>query len=125
MCAKHDFDPARRRVVRTVESGRVAATMRTRHQADVAPDSSATTGELGLEFIPLGWAACDPALDRGVYFRTLFQRFVETLKSEDCQRFAQPLGPAQPHPPLQTNFPKRQRFAEWMKTNSTSNCESF
>lgn len=92
MCAKYDFDPAKLRVVRTVQSEREAASMVARQQADVAPGSRAMAGEFGLEFIPLDWEAYDFALDRGVYFRTLFQRFVETLKSEDCQIYAQSLG---------------------------------
>lgn len=92
LCVKHDFDPAKLRVVRTVESEREAASMLARQQADVAPGSHSIARELGLDFIPLDWEAYDFALDRGVYFRTLFQRFIETLKSEDCQTFAQSLG---------------------------------
>lgn len=92
LCARHDFDPARLRVVRTVESEREAASMLAGQQTDVAPGSRAIAGEFGLDFVPLDWEAYDFALDRGVYFRTLFQRFVETLKSEDCQSYAQSLG---------------------------------
>ncbi len=92
LCATYDFDPAKLRVVRTVESEREAASMLARQQADVSPGSHAAAREFGLDFIPLDWEAYDFALDRGVYFRTLFQRFVETLKSEDCQRFARALG---------------------------------
>lgn len=92
LCVMYRFDPARLRVVRTVESEREAASMLARKQADVAPGSRAVASELGLEFIPLDWEAYDFALDRGVYFRTLFQRFIETLKSENCQVYAQSLG---------------------------------
>lgn len=92
LCAKHDFDPARLRVVRTVESEREAASMLAGRQTDVAPGSRAIAAEFGLGFVPLDWEAYDFALDRGVYFRTLFQRFVETLQSEDCQTYAQSLG---------------------------------
>jgi excisionase family DNA binding protein len=92
LCMQYDFDPAKLRVVRSVESEREAASMLTRQQADVAPGSRSIASEFGLEFIALDWEAHDFALNRGVYFRTLFQRFVETLKSEDCQRFAQSLG---------------------------------
>lgn len=92
MCVKHEFDPAKLRVVRRVEAEREAAAMLARRQADVAPGSRAVAGEFGLDFIPLDWEAYDFALDRGVYFRTLFQRFVETMKSEDCQMYAQSLG---------------------------------
>lgn len=92
LCVTHNFDPAKLRVVRTVDSEREAASMLARQQADVSPGSHAIAREFGLEFIPLHWEAYDFALDRGVYFRTLFQRFVETLKSEDCQRFARSLG---------------------------------
>lgn len=89
---KHDFDPAKLRVVRTVDSEREAASMLARQQADVAPGSEAVANEFGLEFIPLGWEAYDVALNRGVFFRTLFQQFMETLKNEDCQNLAQSLG---------------------------------
>lgn len=89
---KHEFDPANLRVVRTVETEREAASMLARQQADVAPGSRAMAGEFGLDFVTLDWEANDFALDRGVYFRTLFQRFIETLKSDDCQTYAQSLG---------------------------------
>jgi len=92
LCVQHEFDPAKLRVVRTVESEREAASMLARQQADVSPGSRAMAGEFGLDFIPLDWEAYDFALDRGVYFRTLFQRFIETLKDEDCQTFARALG---------------------------------
>lgn len=89
---KNEFDPAKLRVVRTVETEREAASMLARQQADVAPGSRAIAGEFGLDFVTLDWEANDFALDRGVYFRTLFQRFIETLKSDDCQTYAQSLG---------------------------------
>ena len=92
LCLKHDFDPAKLRVARTVESEREAASMLARQQADVSPGGRSTAREFGLDFIPFDWEAYDFALERGVYFRTLFQRFVETLKDDDCQRFAQSLG---------------------------------
>lgn len=92
LCVQHDFDPAKLRVVRSVDSEREAASLLARQQVDVAPGSRSTAGEFGLEFAPLDWEAYDFALDRGVYFRTLFQRFIETLKSEDCQMYAQSLG---------------------------------
>jgi len=92
LCAGHNFDPAKLRVVRTVESETEAASLLARQQADVAPGSRSVAGEFGLDFIPLDWEAYDFALDRGVYFRTLFQRFIETLKSEDCRMYAQALG---------------------------------
>lgn len=92
LCLQHDFDPAKLRVVRVVDSEREAASMLARRQADVAPGSRAIASEFGLEFMALDWEAYDFALNRGVYFRTLFQRFVEALKSDDCQRFSQSLG---------------------------------
>lgn len=92
LCVKHDFDPAKLRVVRTVDSEREAASMLARQEADISPGGHATATEFGLDFIPLDWEAYDLALDRGVYFRTLFQRFIETLRSDDCHRFAQSLG---------------------------------
>lgn len=92
LCINNDFDPARLRVVRTADSEREAASLLARRHADVAPGARSVASELGLEFAPLSWEAYDFALDRGVYFRTLFQRFIETLKSEDCRMYAQSLG---------------------------------
>ena len=92
LCVQHQFDPAKLRVVRTVDSEREAASMLARQQADVAPGSRAVATEFGLEFVPLDWEAYDFALDRGVYFRTLFQRFMETLRGEDSQTYARSLG---------------------------------
>lgn len=92
LCAKYQFDPAKLRVVRSVDSEREAASMLARQQADVAPGSRAVASEFGLDFVPLDREAYDFALDRGVYFRTLFQRFMETLKSEDSQAHARSLG---------------------------------
>lgn len=92
LCVKHDFDPARLRVARSVASEREAASLLARQRADVSPGSRAMAEEFGLDFVALDWEACDLALDRGVYFRTLFQRFIETLQSEDCRSFAQELG---------------------------------
>jgi putative molybdopterin biosynthesis protein len=92
LCVQYNFDPSRLRVVHTVQSERESASLLARQQADVAPGSRAIAGEFGLDFAPLDWEAYDLALDRGVYFRTLFQRFIETLKSEDSRMYAQSLG---------------------------------
>lgn len=92
LCVHRDFDPAKLRVVRTVESEREAASMLARQQADVAPGSHSIASEFGLDFVSLDWEAYDFALDRGVYFRTLFQRLIETLKGEDCRTHGQSLG---------------------------------
>jgi len=92
LCLQHDFDPRKLRVAQVAESAREAASTLARRQADVAPGARAIAAEFGLQFISLDWEAYDFALNRGVYFRTLFQRFMETLKGQDCQEFAHALG---------------------------------
>lgn len=92
LCLQHDFDPGKLRVVQVVDSAREAASTLARRQADVAPGARSIAAEFGLDFVSLDWEAYDFALDRGVYFRTLFQRFMETLKGKDCRDFSQSLG---------------------------------
>ena len=55
-----------------------------------AARSAAT--EAGLAFVPAGWEAFDFALYRGVFFRTLFQRLLDELKSPATQDLARALG---------------------------------
>ncbi|MFN2166478.1 MAG: substrate-binding domain-containing protein, partial [Anaerolineae bacterium] len=52
----------------------------------------AAASEFGLDFVPIGWEAFDFALPRGIFFRTLFQKLLEQLRSPECQRLGQMLG---------------------------------
>jgi hypothetical protein len=42
--------------------------------------------------VPTGWEAVDLALPRGLYFRTLLQRLLETLAADDTFLLAERLG---------------------------------
>jgi excisionase family DNA binding protein len=71
---------------------RDAASLIARGEGDAAPASRSIAYEFGLDFLSLGWEAYDLVLDRGIYFRHLFQKLLEQLKSAECQRIAQSLG---------------------------------
>jgi molybdate-binding protein len=88
----HQVDPARLTVAARVLSEREVASLLSRDEADVAPGTRSTAGEFGLDFLPIGWEAYDFALDRGVYFRALFQNVINFLKSSECQRIAERFG---------------------------------
>jgi excisionase family DNA binding protein len=60
--------------------------------AEVAPGVHAAATQAGLAFIPIGWEAFDFALYRGIYFRTLFQRLLDELKSTETKMLAGALG---------------------------------
>jgi putative molybdopterin biosynthesis protein len=90
--AQHGVDPSSLRAAAQAYSEREAASLVAMGQADIAPGARAAAAEFGLEFVSIGWEAYDLVLPRGVYFRTLFQKLVEQLKSTDCQRWAQVLG---------------------------------
>ncbi|QIT54757.1 helix-turn-helix transcriptional regulator [Aquisalimonas sp. 2447] len=61
-------------------------------EADAAPGSRGAAISHGLAFIPLGWEAVDLAMTRGVYFRVLLRRILETLLEPACQERARELG---------------------------------
>jgi len=90
--AQEGVDPASLRVTAHVYSEREAASAVAMDQADAAPGARAAATEFGLDFIPVGWEAYDLVLNRGVYFRTLFQKLFDQLKSPECQRWAKLLG---------------------------------
>ncbi|WP_245391622.1 helix-turn-helix transcriptional regulator [Thioflexithrix psekupsensis] len=60
-------------------------------QADIAVGSRAMAHELGLTFMALDWEAIDVALNRGVYFRHLFQQFLAFLQTPATQALSQSL----------------------------------
>ena len=86
------IDPADRRTTARAWSERDAAATVAMGQADVAPGIRAAASEFGLEFHPFGWEAFDLALSRGIFFRTLFRKVLEQLRSAECQRLSQLLG---------------------------------
>jgi len=90
--ARHDVNPANLHVTARAYSEREAASVIAMDLADVAPGARGAAVEFGLDFLPIGWEAFDFALPRGVYFRNLFQRLLEHLRSPECQHVAQRLG---------------------------------
>ena len=88
----HDLDPADRRITGRASSEREAASLIAIGNAEVGPGIRASAGEFGLDFLPIGWEAFDLALHRGIFFRSLFQRLLDYLRSSDCQRQATMLG---------------------------------
>jgi len=60
--------------------------------ADIAPGARAAASENGLTFVSTGWENFDLALERGIYFRRLFQDLVARLKDAETGRLAELLG---------------------------------
>jgi putative molybdopterin biosynthesis protein len=60
--------------------------------ADIAPGARAAAAENGLAFVSAGWENFDLALQRGIYFRKLFQDLVARLKDAETARLAELLG---------------------------------
>lgn len=90
--SQHGVDPAQLKITTRTLSERETGSVLAQDKADAAPGTRSTATEFGLEFIPVGWEAYDFALDRGIYFRKLFQRLIEALNSPDCQQLAVALG---------------------------------
>ncbi len=90
--SRHKVDPTRLRVTARVLSERDVASHLNREEADVGPGPRSLANEFGLDFIPVGWEAYDLALDRGVFFRTLFQKLIEQLNGPECRRLAAVFG---------------------------------
>jgi excisionase family DNA binding protein len=61
-------------------------------QADIAPGVRSAATEHGLAFIGTGWESFDLALERGIYFRQLFQDLVARLKDDETAGLARLLG---------------------------------
>ncbi len=79
-------------VIGRAHSERDAATTIAMGAADVAPGARSAATEAGLAFVPIGWEAFDFALYRGIYFRTLFQRLMDELKTPASRDMARALG---------------------------------
>jgi putative molybdopterin biosynthesis protein len=89
---RHGLDPAARRVSARAYSERDAAAAIAMGYADVGIGVRGAATEFGLEFMPIGWEAFDFAMHRGMFFRTLFQKLLEYLRSTECHRLAQKFG---------------------------------
>jgi len=92
LVSHNNLDPADRRITGRASTEREAASLIAMGQADVAPGVRAAAAEFGLDFVPIGWEAFDFALHRGIFFRRLFQRLLDYLRSDDCRRQAGMLG---------------------------------
>lgn len=73
-------------------SEREAAAAITMNIADIAPGTRSIATEFGLGFISLGWESFDLALPRNIWFRHLFQEFINELKSLPSQQMAEALS---------------------------------
>lgn len=71
---------------------REAAACLAMNLADLAPGVRASANEFGLDFLATGWESFDLALPRGVYFRTLFQKLLENLRSTHAHELSRELG---------------------------------
>ncbi len=60
--------------------------------AEVSPGARSAATEAGLAFVSIGWEAFDFALYRGIFFRTLFQRLLDELKTPATHDLARALG---------------------------------
>ena len=92
LIARHELDPADRRITGRASTEREAASLIAMGQAEVGAGVRAAAAEFGLDFIPIGWEAFDLALHWGIFFRRLFQELLDYLRSADCRRQANMLG---------------------------------
>ncbi|MEE9326283.1 MAG: helix-turn-helix transcriptional regulator [Cocleimonas sp.] len=76
----------------TANSEREAAAAIAMDLADIAPGTRSVANEFGLGFISLGWESFDFALPRNIWFRHLFQEFINELKSLPSQQMAESLS---------------------------------
>jgi len=90
--ARHEAQLERLHVVRRSLSAQDAAARLALGEAEAAPGTRAVAREFGLGFVATGWEAFDLALHRGIYFRALFQKLLDELKSERIQELARALG---------------------------------
>lgn len=86
------IDPAQIHITHRTISQQEAVSLLARGEADVTMGTRGYATLFGLEFINFGWEAYDFALNRGIYFRNLFQKLMEEIQSPECQRMAKTLG---------------------------------
>ena len=90
--ARHGIDADSLPVAATALSEREAASLVAGGVVDLAPGARAAAGEFGLGFVSTGWEAFDLVVERGVFFRTLFQRLLEELRGAETAELAERLG---------------------------------
>lgn len=88
----NNINPARIHIAHRTGSQHEAASLVAREQAEVTPGTRSCATQFGMDFISLGWEAYDFALNRGIYFRALFQKLMEQMQKPECQRLAKSLG---------------------------------
>lgn len=89
---EHGIDPAQIHVAHKTNSQHEAISLLARGEADITLGTQAYATQFGMEFINLRKQAYDFALNRGIYFRNLFQRLLQEIQSPECQRIAKTLG---------------------------------
>jgi excisionase family DNA binding protein len=72
----------------TAYSERQAAALIAQGVVECAPGACSAAAEFGLAFLPLGWEAFDLVVPRPVYFRTLFQQLIATLRGDAMRAVA-------------------------------------
>jgi len=92
MLANHGASSDALNVIGRANSERDAASTIAMGAADVGPGARSAATEAGLAFVPIGWEAFDFALYRGIFFRTLFQRLLDELRSPATLDVARALG---------------------------------
>ena len=92
LLAEHSLDETRLQVGAQALSERESAAHIAMRKVDAATGVRACATEFGLAFLPIGWEAFDFALDRSVYFRTLFQKLLDALRGPDTRDYAAQLG---------------------------------
>lgn len=92
LLARHEASSDDLNVIGRANSEHEAAATVAMGAADVAPGARSAATESGLAFVSAGWEAFDFALYRGIFFRTLFQRLLDELKSPATQDLARALG---------------------------------
>jgi excisionase family DNA binding protein len=92
MLAQHGASSDDLDVIGRANSEHEAAASIAMGTAEVAPGARSAATESGLAFVPIGWEAFDFALYRGIFFRTLFQRLLDELKSPASHDLARALG---------------------------------
>jgi len=75
-----------------VFSNRETAALIVTGQVDAVTGTCSVAAEFGLAFVELGWEALDFAVRRDVYFRKIFQTFLEHLRSQVILKQARQLG---------------------------------
>lgn len=92
LLAEHRLTEADLRVAGTALSDAEAAASIALGQADIAPGPRACATGHGLCFVSTGWEAVDLVLERGIYFRGLFQALLARIAGTETAAIADVLG---------------------------------